>query len=212
MNENVKVLISFGAAGGGFELAWALKNDLDEILGGGATYLDAVSLSSDPDTIYIWDNNNGIWKMSNLHWFAHYVEAMFKSKVMIFIVTREWLDSYYCWEEYSLFLQSNRIIPIFLVDYEAYHLLEQGGRRILRNIDGSELEQDLDLLYDYVGGSYHFMLSRSEETSDYVWIIEFIGGSIRYDYHTKYCLSSETRENLLSTIVNICLQQNDVET
>ena len=39
MNENIKVLISFGAAGGGFELAWALKQDLEEVLGTETTYL-----------------------------------------------------------------------------------------------------------------------------------------------------------------------------
>ena len=94
MNENIKVLISFGAAGGGFELAWALKQDLEEVLGTETTYLDAISLSGDPYTNYTWDVQLGIWKMSNDHWFAHYVDAMFNSKVMIFILTKGHGDRY----------------------------------------------------------------------------------------------------------------------
>ena len=203
MNDNIKVLISFGAAGGGFELAWALKQDLEEVLGTETTYLDAISLSGDPYTNYTWDVQLGIWKMSNDHWFAHYVDAMFNSKVMIFILTKEWLNSYYCWEEYCLFLQSRGITHIFLLDAEAMQMLAQGGEKVLRNDNGGELYQHLTAFGEYVKNSMFFILERSEETSEYVWVIN---NDIRYTYHTKYCLSPEERANLINRVAEIIFQ------
>lgn len=203
MNENIKVLISFGAAGGGFELAWALKHDLEEVLGAETTYLDAISLAGDPYTRYTWNEAQGIWKMSNEHWFGQYVDAMFNSKVMIFIVTKEWLDSYYCWEEYSLFLQSRGITPIFLVDREALQMIEEREERILRNDNGGELYQHLPAFRDFLTNSMFFMLERNEETAEYVWEIN---DNIRYVYHTKYCLSPEKRDELINLLTNIINQ------
>lgn len=203
MNENIKVLISFGAAGGGFELAWALKHDLEEVLGAETTYLDAISLSGDPYTNYTWNEELGIWKMSNKHWFGQYVDAMFNSKVMIFLVTKEWLNSYYCWEEYCLFLQSRGITPIFLVDREALQMIEEGEERILRNDNGGELYQHLSAFRDFLMNSMFFMLERNEETAEYVWEIN---DNIRYIYHTKYCLSPEERVNLINRVTEIIFQ------
>lgn len=203
MNENIKVLISFGAAGGGFELAWAIKNELEKFLGEGTTYLDAISLAGDPYTRYTWNEAQGIWKMSNEHWFGQYVDAMFNSKVMIFIVTKEWLDSYYCWEEYSLFLQSRGITPVFLVDEDAKQMLTQGGERVLRDNNGGEMYQHLTAFNDYVTNSLPFTLNRNEETAEYVWEIN---DNIRYVYHTKYCLSPEKMDELINLLTNIINQ------
>ena len=197
MND-VKVLISFGAAGGGFELAWAIKHDLDEILGNGSTYLDAISLSDDAHTRFTWSEQLGIWKMSNDNWFKHYVDAMNSCKSMLFIITKEWLESYYCWDEFLQFRKTPNCKPFFLITEQAFKKLGNGGLKKLSN-SGKVLVQDKTVLKEVIEGNVYYFISEENSPNAYEWRIS---DTIVYRYNTKYSLLSGDSQHLISNIVS----------
>lgn len=197
MND-VKVLISFGAAGGGFELAWAIKHDLDEILGNGSTYLDAIFLSDDEHTRLTWSEQLGIWKMSNDNWLRHYVDAMNSCKSMLFIITEEWLESYYCWDEFLQFLKTPNCKPFFLITEQAFKKLENGGCKELSN-GGNVLVQDITSLKEVIERNVYYFISEENSLNDYEWRIS---DTIVYRYNTKYSLLSGDSQHLISNIVS----------
>ena len=71
---STRVILSFGAAYGGFEFAMQLRSDIMERAGKpwnddpAAVYLDHQSLKNAPGTKCEWDVEHGIHKMSNAWW------------------------------------------------------------------------------------------------------------------------------------------------
>jgi len=131
---NTQVILSFGAAMGGFEFAMQLRWDLMKRLYNmqwnsdpARVYLDAESLKNESNTSYNWDNQLGIYKMKNHFWASFYQGAMSQAKCMIFLFTQQWLNSQYCWEELQWYRQRlegpTAIKPIFVVFPDARHML-----------------------------------------------------------------------------------------
>ena len=204
--ENTKVLTSFGAALGGFELAWAIKHDLDQVLGKDAAYLDAVSLSDDVNTHYDWLEELGIWKMGNANWETHFKNAMSNCKVMIFIITEEWLNSYYCWKEFELFMSTKEkrdIKPFFLVTEEALEIIQVNEPRTISLRSGETIMQDLNHLNDFTINKAPFFISQETAPGGYDW--HSPSGRI-YHYNTKYALTAEEFNALTDNIIQIVTQ------
>lgn len=133
-----KILISFGAISGGFEFALQLRRDLMKHFGARMdhpanshfVYIDAISLEGDKETHYSWNDQLGIFKMSNGNWEGHYKTAISECEAMIFILTEPWLKSSYCWEELewykkALLGNTNKIKPLFILFKDAKKILDE---------------------------------------------------------------------------------------
>ena len=124
---STRVILSFGAAYGGFEFAMQLRSDIMEKAGKpwnndpATVYLDHQSLKNAPGTKYEWDVEHGIHKMSNAWWKDFYKGAMDNAMAMVFIVTGEWLKSKWCWLEFEWYLEQLKkrerpnLLSVFLV-------------------------------------------------------------------------------------------------
>lgn len=98
-SSKLDYLLSFGGAGGGFELAMAMQYDLRRA-GQHTAYLDATSLDGHPATFYTpVANDVDVNKMSNPYWDVSYQNAIHNVKSMAFLVTSEWAQSPYCRQE-----------------------------------------------------------------------------------------------------------------
>ena len=132
--EPTKILISFGARAGGFEFALQLRHDImkktqKEIYKNPSyVYIDAISLEKDKFTSITWDGNAGIWKMSNNKWDTHYKKAMDECEVMIFLLSKYWLDSKWCRQELEWYKETLKKRPdcktIFVVFNDAKDIIE----------------------------------------------------------------------------------------
>ncbi|MDR3640060.1 MAG: hypothetical protein P4L39_01910 [Humidesulfovibrio sp.] len=135
--EKTRVLLSFGAAAGGFEFAMQLRKDImdkykkTEQTDPYFTYIDAESLRNDVETKYTWDQNLGIYKMSNPCWDTFYKSAMSKCDYMVFLISEPWLKSNWCWDEfnwYQMVLTEKSITPIFVVFKDALSILNGNNK------------------------------------------------------------------------------------
>ena len=122
---NTQIVLSFGARNGGFELARKIWSSVRERAGDdpyrvffadkGFVYLDAETLQNEPGT----RNENG--KVLNDNWQEVYGAAMKKANAILFVVTKEWLDSEWCWQEWEWYCELKNepgkgITPKFLVE------------------------------------------------------------------------------------------------
>lgn len=104
--KNTKLLLSFGSADS-FATATEIRNRVMEFCktdayisyreanDTGFVYLDAETLKGKPGT-YIDEKTN---KVLNDSWEAVYKEAMKNCDCMLFIITKAWLNSKWCWQE-----------------------------------------------------------------------------------------------------------------
>lgn len=108
---STKVLISFGARRGGFEFAMALRQEICAQFGIRPDtdpyfcYIDAESLRGDPNTTYNRDDTLDTNFMRNPNWESHYKLAMTSCSTMILLITKEWLESPWCWHELTMLQQ-----------------------------------------------------------------------------------------------------------
>lgn len=110
-----KVLISFGAMDGGFELAWALKKQIDDMMGENYVYIDAISLENDPNTTYNWNENLAIYKMANPNWETYFKLTMENCETMVLMITKPWLNSQWCKQELGWLIDELKIRRINVV-------------------------------------------------------------------------------------------------
>lgn len=109
--NGTKVLISFGAAKGGFEFAMQLRHDIyrdcavDPEKDPTFCYLDAEALRSVAGTTYTYKPGPDTNYMRNPHWEQHYRNAMSACSVMVLLITQQWLLSQYCWLELDLLVK-----------------------------------------------------------------------------------------------------------
>lgn len=111
-----KVVLSFGARNGGIEFAHFMRARIMEKFGykePNDVYLDCVALrqfappSADVDpmqysTVLEARDNGGVAAMNGA-WDIFYEYAMGMARVMIFVTTDEWADSYWCQKELAEF-------------------------------------------------------------------------------------------------------------
>jgi hypothetical protein len=103
MTGNTKVLMSWGAADGGFQYAMDLREKLMRLrhwTDPCAVYLDAKSIRGFPGE---YPNPNIQGAVLNTHWKEYYQAAMRNAKVMVFIATPAWLASPWCAAEHQWF-------------------------------------------------------------------------------------------------------------
>jgi hypothetical protein len=129
-----RVLISFGAASGGFELSLALRHEIYAHLKRSPekepalVYIDAESLREATGTKYTPNVDLDSFAMSNPKWAQFYKGAMGHCTTMIFLITAQWLRSKYCWEELEWFaerLATSSVRPIVLIFPDANAVLLQ---------------------------------------------------------------------------------------
>lgn len=134
LTSTTRVIVSFGARDGGFELTAQLRLDIMDRYGKrkiirapngkflradadeSFCYLDAITLGQAPGTTYdklklektIGGVKQDVFidlnKMANPYWDTYYPEAVANSAVMIFQVTTPWLNSEFCLEELGWFM------------------------------------------------------------------------------------------------------------
>jgi hypothetical protein len=134
LTSTTRVIVSFGARDGGFELTAQLRLDIMDRYGKRKVirapngnflhvesdeafcYLDAITLGQARGTTYdklqLEKTIGGVKqkvfvdlnKMANPYWDTYYPEAVANSAVMIFQITNPWLTSEYCLEELGWFM------------------------------------------------------------------------------------------------------------
>lgn len=205
---NVDVLLSFGGAFGGFEFSWSLLRDIIEKKGL-SVYLDAISLERNEKTIYQWDDKLGIVKMANSNWNEFYTKAMDKCKYMIFIVTKPWLDSYYCIHEYKMFLErenipSKKIIkPIFLVFDDAFEVISSKQTIEIRKPKGEKvLKKEVETLnlgdfFNKINNkNNHYVMNKKNEPI----LVNYKVNGVEYNHQYRYALDEPETALVLSML------------
>lgn len=134
LTETTRVIVSFGAREGGFELTAQLRLDIMDRYGkrrvvrdpagkwlrteadDAFCYLDAITLKDASGTSYdqlkLKKKVGGVErevavdlnKMANPYWNTYYPAAVGNAAVMIFQITTPWLESEYCLEEFGWFI------------------------------------------------------------------------------------------------------------
>lgn len=200
----VKYIISFGAVWGGFELAWAIRNEILIQLGvnvntGGDSpvYIDALSLKEDKDTTYPWSEEHGIFKMQNPNWETFFKKAMSEAKCMIFIITKPWLKSKWCLQEFEWFNKSVHLAGIFIVYPEAETIISQS---ITTEVGLSKIQ--IDDLDQVINHSTHKKITVSECFVEHIpGFVEVKGKSYHYKY--KYALGPREMTLLRQQLIMI---------
>lgn len=203
--ENTRVLLSFGAAAGGFEFAMELRRNImgkykkTEQTDPYFAYIDAESLRSDPQTRYTWDPNLGIYKMSNDFWKTFYQSAMSKCDYMVFLLSAPWLKSNWCWDEFDWYqrvITEKSVTPIFVVFKDAQAILN--GSSKVKDSKGND--HDLKSLWQQmITHKNAATIDINTEASAEVGTVVVEGAS--YTYTHKYVCSSMELSAILNKIV-----------
>jgi len=203
--ENTRVLLSFGAAAGGFEFAMELRRNImgkyhkTEQTDPYFVYIDAESLRGDPQTRYTWDQGLGIYKMSNPCWDTFYKSAMSKCDHMVFLLSAPWLTSNWCWDEFAWYervITEKSVTPVFVVFKDAQAILD-GGNKVK---DGKGGEHDLKSLWQQmISHRNAAVIDINTEASAEVGRVVVEGAT--YTYTHKYVCSSMELSAILSKIV-----------
>jgi len=133
--SDTKVLLSFGSAEGGMEFVMQLRRDIYDKFGKKLDadpyfcYLDAESLRTDRNTTYEYRPIEDINKMDNSEWRANYERAMKYCKTMVLLITKQWLNSKWCWLELNMLVEEaeksqKKIVVVYWPDARA--LMAQG--------------------------------------------------------------------------------------
>lgn len=135
--KNCKVLMSFGAKDGGYELVSTLREELMELRGWSdpcSIYLDGPSTK----TITSVNKKQIAIDYGESYWKALFKAAMRQSKAMVFVVTSQWARSHWCSQEHQWFndirmghhglhIPISSHLPIVVIGFEkAFSLLETG--------------------------------------------------------------------------------------
>lgn len=185
-----KVLISFGAIDGGFELAWDLKRRIDEVFGDNAAYIDAVSLEHDPFTSYNWDQDLAIYKMSNPNWETYFRLTMKHCDTMILLITMPWLQSQWCIQELSWLIDELKtrdinVIPVVFEDALTFI----SDNHDTYGIFGEFIEVNHD----------HIVYARGAVVE--INKVEAMVNGRVHVYHYKYAVSSDVMDEIFDKII-----------
>ncbi|WP_339476695.1 MULTISPECIES: hypothetical protein [unclassified Pseudomonas] len=136
-------IISFGARGGGFEVAMQIQYDLrnrsiknTDLLesspaGNHTTYLDATSLEGCYGTGYnAVAEDVDVIKMSNPFWDVAYQNAIQSATAMTFLITPEWADSGFCRQELN-WSESNPDLNRIFIMFDGIEDTDKGKEAII---------------------------------------------------------------------------------
>ena len=141
--------------------------------------------------------------MSNSNWNEFYTKAMDKCKFMIFIVTKPWLNSYYCIHEYKMFLErenipSKKIIkPIFLVFDDAFRVISSKQTiEIIKPAGETVLKKEVETLnlgdfFNKINNkNNHYVMNKKNEPI----LVNYRVNGVEYNHQYRYALDEpETR-------------------
>jgi hypothetical protein len=200
-----RVVLSFGAAAGGFEFAMELRRNIMAKYGKQFlddptfVYLDAESLREDQATRYTWDDKLGIWKMSNEFWKQYYGSAMDNCQYMVFLISEPWLRSNWCWEEFNWYqriITEKSVAPIFVVFKDGGRILNDGAK--VKDSKGGE--HDLKPLWQQiVTNPKTQVVDIATDPAPGVGTVEVEGKT--YTYTHKYVCSESELSAILGKIV-----------
>lgn len=203
--SKTRVLLSFGAAAGGFEFAMALRRDIMGKYGKSEqadpefVYVDAESLRNEAQTRYTWDAALGIYKMSNPCWDTFYKSAMSRCDFMVFLLSAPWLKSNWCWDEfqwYQLVLAQRAVTPVFVVFKDAQAAL--AGSSMVRDAKGGQ--HDLKPLWQQmIAHKNAAVIDISSEAEAGLGTVSVEGAS--YTYTHKYVCSAQERQAILNKVI-----------
>lgn len=184
------VLISFGAMDGGFELAWAIKKQLDDMMGENYVYIDAVSLEKDPNTSYDWNEELAIYKMSNPNWEEYFKLTMKSCKTMILMITKPWLKSKWCKQELGWLIEElkGRYIKVILLVFDD----------ALRYINEND---ELQIFKEFFDVNPESMIKISCNVKDIENTVALINGRV-HTYHYMYAIDANKMESLINKILD----------
>jgi hypothetical protein len=117
INGVPKIMISFGARGGGAEFALWLRERLLEKkrLRGTEVYIDTIGMLlegfGETNLVQRGTETAGIFAAYNDAWKGYYEYAMYQAQTTIFIVTQEWYASPNCREEHTWYVKLNDYVP-----------------------------------------------------------------------------------------------------
>lgn len=193
INQNLtksKVLISFGAMDGGFELAWAVKKQLDDMMGENYAYIDAISLENDPNTSYNWNEELAIYKMANPNWEAYFRLTMENCKTMVLMITKPWLKSKWCIQELEwlideLKIRNIKVVPVVFKDALQY-INETPEFRIFNEFFDTNPQSTVTVLSDV------------ESIKD---VVASINGH-EHIYHYRYAIDESVINTLIDKIID----------
>ena len=112
-----RIILSFGARGGGAEFALWLHAQILRRKGLRDTevYLDTVAMLKEgigeTHLKLAGTGTAGIYKAYNPAWRGYFEYALYHASVMVFIVTQEWYESPNCREEHAWFIKLNDMTP-----------------------------------------------------------------------------------------------------
>ncbi len=205
--DQTRVLLSFGAAAGGFEFALQLRKDImdkfkkTDMNEPRFVYVDAISLEGDTESHYEWDPGRGIFKMSNADWREHYLTGMRQCAYMVFLISGPWLTSNWCWDEFQWYLQAvteHPVKPVFIVFKDAQGILNGSGKVK----DGKGTEHDLRPMWqEMIARPGAVVVDIATDPEPAVGHVVVEGAT--YSYTHRYVCSESERAFILSKIKNL---------
>lgn len=182
--KNTQLVLSFGSAKGGFDIASKAysiiqeryKNKAEHLytlysVDDALVYLDAETLKGKKGT----KTEDG--KVLNAQWKEIYLEAIRNANAMLFIITDAWLESKWCWQEFGWYLEKKNDTSGRKKPLNVRFLLEKNADdRLFRNkkvTDNTNESHDLDQLKQTVitankKGIYHeFDLTGRDKEPDF---------------------------------------------
>jgi hypothetical protein len=205
LTQNTRVILSFGAASGGFEFAMQLRKDIMDVYNKkwekdlSFVYLDAESLKGESGTMFTWDNTLGIYKMSNEKWAKFYKDAMSQCDYMIFLLSDPWLSSQWCWQEFEWYydtIKTKNITPILLVFKDAQKYLDPakvGDNKADEKV--IKLKKILSALIEIKGC---VVCPINSDPDPALGQIEVEGQTYKYTY--RYTCTEEERSAILNSV------------
>lgn len=138
--KNTQIVLSFGSANGGFDIASKTysiiqeryKNKAEDLytlysVDDALVYLDAKTLKGKKGT----KTEDG--KVLNAQWKEIYLEAIRNANAMLFIITDAWLKSKWCWQEFGWYLEKKNDTSGRKKPLNVRFLLEKNARNRLAN-------------------------------------------------------------------------------
>ena len=115
ITSGVKVLLSFGARQGGYKYAISLRRFINRSMGwdddSTNVYIDSEALEKHPFTKPGSGGLNPIW--DNIYW-----TCINQCKVMVFLVTKPWLDSPNCRQEIEWWKINKGSVPVICLMFK----------------------------------------------------------------------------------------------
>jgi hypothetical protein len=213
--KDTRVIISFGAREGGFELAAALRDDIMKKYNNKSesfVYLDAESArlaegtKYNPSMTHDGKYQYG-WRMHSDYWDDLFYGAIGKAQVMLFFVTEMWFRSSWCWMEFEWckewIAKGHKIKPILIFFKDAWVLRHDSELEATGTTPGSKVIVQPNRLVNFWNqqeNAERIYLRTWSPVGGAVSFDNGKGGEDTYQYQYTYTCSKEEREKILNMV------------